>query len=100
MAKLFAYALKFARLILFLLLLAFAAKNTETVTVNFFLGHAWQLPLSLLLLIFFVMGACLALLACVARSFRDKREIRALKAMLDQREDPGSSQPPSREVAY
>lgn len=77
--KAFRYVSWFLRAVLFLLLLLFALKNTDSVTLRFFFGESWQLPLVLLLLIFFVFGAVLGLLACLPRIFRERREILALK---------------------
>lgn len=85
--KFLAYISRVIRLLIFLLLLAFAAKNAEPVALHFFLGQTWQLPLSLLLFAFFSLGAILAILACVTRFYRDKREIRALKLLLGDRND-------------
>jgi uncharacterized integral membrane protein len=58
------------RIVLFALLLLFAAKNTELVT------------LVLLALLFFAMGAGLGVLACLGSLFRQRREILALKRQL------------------
>lgn len=80
--KILAYVSRVIRILVFLLLLAFAAKNTEPVALHFFLGQTWELPLSLLLFAFFALGAVLAILACVARFYQDKREIRALRHSL------------------
>ncbi|MGH8723181.1 MAG: lipopolysaccharide assembly protein LapA domain-containing protein, partial [Burkholderiales bacterium] len=51
------------RIALFILLLAFAARNTEPVTLRFYFDFAWEAPLVVLLLAFFVAGAALGLLA-------------------------------------
>ena len=80
--KIFQFLLRILRWIFFLLLVALAAKNTEPVAVNFFLDHSWRVPLAGLLLLFFVLGAGLALLVCMARLFQDKREIQSLKRRL------------------
>src|SRR3970040_1925758 len=45
------------RIALFILLLAFAARNTESVTLRFYFDLAWQAPLVVLLLAFFAAGA-------------------------------------------
>jgi len=47
------------RLAIFLFLLAFAARNTDPVTLRFYFDLAWQMPLVALLLAFFVAGALL-----------------------------------------
>ena len=43
-------------LVVFLLLLAFAAKNLDPVTVHFYVDHDWQAPLVLVLLGFFAVS--------------------------------------------
>ena len=55
--KLLRYLSWMLRAVLFLMLLLFALKNTEPVTLRFFFGESWQVPLVLLLLIFFAFGA-------------------------------------------
>lgn len=67
------------RAVLFLLLLLFALKNTDPVTLRFFFSESWQLPLVLLLLIFFAFGAVLGVVACTGRLLRERREILTLK---------------------
>ena len=44
------------RIALFVVLLAFAAKNTDPVTLRFYFDLAWQAPLVALLLAFFAAG--------------------------------------------
>ena len=70
------------RIVLFALLLLFAAKNTELVTLHFYLDQSWQMPLVLLALLFFAVGAGLGVLACLGSLFRQRREILALKRQL------------------
>ncbi|MDD3529081.1 MAG: lipopolysaccharide assembly protein LapA domain-containing protein [Gallionellaceae bacterium] len=65
-----------AKLILFLLLLAFAVKNGEAVTVRYLMGLEWQVPLSLALLVAFALGALLGLLAA-SRQIVSGRRARA-----------------------
>lgn len=77
--KLLRYLSWMLRAALFLMLLLFALKNTEPVTLRFFFGESWQIPLVLLLLIFFAFGAVLGVLAGVSRVLRHRREILALK---------------------
>jgi uncharacterized integral membrane protein len=67
------------RAVLFLLLLLFALKNTDPVTLRFFFSESWSLPLVLLLLMFFAFGAALGILACTSRLLRERREIASLK---------------------
>jgi putative membrane protein len=71
--------LKFA---LFVLVLTFAIRNTETVTVRYFLGWEWQSPLIFVLLIAFCAGIALGLAAGLGRMFKQRREIAALNRKL------------------
>lgn len=51
------------RIIVFLLLLGLAARNSDTVTVRWFFGHEWRIELSVLLLALFVLGVLLGAFA-------------------------------------
>ena len=88
------------RIALFVLLLAFAAKNTEPVTLRFYFDLAWQTPLVALLLAFFAGGAALGLLAVLGTWFAQRREIARLRrredARLEQRAR-AAVQPPAAE---
>lgn len=70
------------KIIVFLLLLGFAARNSESVTLRYFLGLEWHTPLSLVILSAFAVGLLVGFLACTARLLRDQREIRALRRRL------------------
>ena len=52
--------------LLFLVALGFALKNAEPITLRYYLGFAWQAPLSLTLLVAFVAGIVVALIAFLA----------------------------------
>lgn len=67
------------RILLFLLVLGFALKNSETVTVRAYLGYEWQASLVLVLLAFFGIGVALGLLACLPALFRQRRRIGRLE---------------------
>jgi uncharacterized integral membrane protein len=69
----------FAKLVLFLLLLGFALKNTEPVAVRYFLGQEWHAPLSLVLLLFFGAGAALGAAAVFGALYRTRRDLAALR---------------------
>jgi len=73
------WILKFA---LFVLILSFAAKNTETVSLRYYLGYEWQAPLVLVLLIFFCAGVAVGIIASLGHLFRQRRQIAALKQEL------------------
>ena len=70
-------------LLLFLLLLGFALKNTEMVTVRYFLGGEWGAPLCLVLLLFFGVGAALGVAAALSMMYRQRRELASLRKVLD-----------------
>ena len=67
------------RLVVFVLLIAFAAKNVEPVTLRFYFDLALQAPLVLLLFAFFAAGALFGALALVGTLLRQRREIGLLK---------------------
>jgi uncharacterized integral membrane protein len=68
------------KLLLFVLLLGFAVKNTGAVTVRYFLGFEWQAPLVFVLLVVLALGAALGLLAAFGIVLRQRRELAALRA--------------------
>ncbi len=70
------------KIIVFLLLIGFAARNSESVTLRYFLGLEWHTPLSLVILAAFAVGLLVGVLACSARLLRDQREIRTLRRQL------------------
>jgi uncharacterized integral membrane protein len=74
--KVFAWLL---RALVFVALLLFALKNTDPVTLRFYLDANWQAPLILVLLAFFALGAAMGVLACLSKLFAQRREILALK---------------------
>lgn len=71
------------KIVLFLLLLGFAALNSDSVTLRYFLGLAWQAPLSLVILAAFAVGLLTGLLGCSLRLLRNQRELRALHRQID-----------------
>ena len=75
-----------ARLLVFVVLFGFAIKNTHPVSVHYFLGLEWRVPLTLVLFIFFVAGAALGVLAGAAWLYRHRREVVQLRRELRQRQ--------------
>ena len=67
------------RLAVFLLLIAFAAKNVEPVNLRFYFDLALRAPLVLVLFGFFAAGALFGVLALVPAVLRQRREISALR---------------------
>ena len=88
------------RIALFVVLLAFAARNTEPVTLRFYFDLAWQAPLVALLLAFFAAGALLGLLAMSGTYLAQRRKIARLQRVASAGKEfnaPAASQPPAAE---
>ncbi|HCA26519.1 MAG TPA: DUF1049 domain-containing protein [Betaproteobacteria bacterium] len=66
-------------ILLFLLVLGFAVKNSGYVTVSYYLGYQWRAPLILVVLLFFALGGAVGMAASLGYVFRQKRDIRVLK---------------------
>ena len=99
MKKIFRILSWILRAALFLLLLLFALKNTDPVTLKFFFERSWQVPLVLLLLLFVLMGASLGLVAAMSRLFAERRDILALRKELKTLQESGASVPRPTESA-
>jgi putative membrane protein len=69
--------------LLFLVLLGFAAKNTVPVVVRYYLGAEWQAPLVVVLLITFTLGAVAGILATLGYLMRQRRELLSLRRRID-----------------
>ena len=67
------------RLVVFAALLAFAAKNADPVTLKFFFGRSYELPLVVLGFGFFALGAVLGMFALLGTLLRQRHEISRLK---------------------
>ena len=74
MKKLFTYLGWLAKLAVFLLVLGFALKNTHPVNFVSYLGYTWQSPLIVMLLIAFLLGALIGLLALLPHLVRLRRQ--------------------------
>jgi lipopolysaccharide assembly protein A len=77
------------RLVVFILLLAFAAKNVEPVTLRFYFDLALQAPLVVVLFGFFAAGVLFGILALLTTVLRQRREISILR-----KQTPAESAPP------
>jgi len=71
-----------AKVLVFVLLLGFALKNTDPVTVRYFLGLEWRAPLSLLLFLFFCAGAALGVAAVLIMMYRQRRQLASVRKAL------------------
>ncbi len=67
------------RLVVFLLLVAFAAKNAEPVTLRFYFDLALEAPLVVALFAFFAAGVLFGILALLGALLRQRREIASLR---------------------
>lgn len=65
-------------LLVSLLGLSFALMNAETVQINYYLGN-FQAPLSLVVVIAIIVGACLGVLASTGIVLKQKRELARLR---------------------
>jgi uncharacterized integral membrane protein len=88
------------RIALFVVLAAFAAKNTDPVTLRFYFDLAWQAPLVAVLLAFFAAGAALGMLAMLGTLLAQRREVGRLRRDTAPRQEaaaPVAVQPPAAE---
>lgn len=85
MKKLLKYLGWLAKLAVFVLVLGFALKNTHLVSVVSYLGYTWQLPLVVLLLLAFLLGALIGLLALLPYLFRLRRQAASQAAVTEAR---------------
>lgn len=87
------------RLAVFLVVLVFAVRNTEPVTLRFWFDQAWQAPLVIVLLAFFAAGALLGLAAALGTTLRQRREILRLRreARAQPQPQPAVAPPPAAE---
>ena len=67
------------RIVLFIVLLGFAVKNDQPVTLRYFFGYEWQSSLVVALLLFFTAGTIVGVLAMLANVLQQRREIARLK---------------------
>jgi len=74
--------------VVFVLLVAFAAKNADNVTLRFYFDLTLQAPLVLVLFGFFAAGALFGMLALIGTLLRQRREIARLKKQQDSPPEP------------
>jgi uncharacterized integral membrane protein len=78
------------RLLVFVLLVAFGAKNIEPVTLRFYFGIEAATPLILALFGAFALGAFFGVVSLLGRVLRQRREIARLRS----RPSPAEPTPP------
>ena len=71
------------RIAVFVVLLGLALKNGELVTVRLFLGTSWQMPLVMVMLVCFAVGAAVGLTALLTTVFRLRRDLLQLRRESD-----------------
>jgi putative membrane protein len=67
------------RVVIFLVLLGFAVKNDQPITLRYFFGYEWQSSLVLVLLIFFAAGTAVGVIAMLVNVLQQRREIGMLQ---------------------
>jgi uncharacterized integral membrane protein len=77
------YLIWFLRIVLFLLLLGFAVRNVEPVTLYYYFGYEWTAPLVLVILFFFALGVALGAAGCLAIVFRQRRQLASYRRKYD-----------------
>lgn len=70
------------KIIIFLILLAFAVNNSQAVELKLLMGYVWELPLIMIILIFFTLGVAFGLAAIAVTMFRLRRDLQAAKREL------------------
>lgn len=69
------YLIWLLRTAVFIVLLGFAIKNDQPVTLRYFLGYEWNASLVVVLLCFFTVGAAIGILAMLGPLLRLRREL-------------------------
>ena len=67
------------RFFIVVVLVWFAVKNSQPIEINGFPGQVWQAPMVFVLLVVFVAGVVIGLLAWIPTVVRQRREIARLK---------------------
>lgn len=67
------------RFITFIVLLGFAVKNNQPVTLRYFFEMEWHTSLVIVLLLFFTAGVAIGVLAMLFNLLQERKEITALK---------------------
>ena len=70
------------KIVLFVLLLSFAIKNSDPVVLQYYLGYQWHAPLVLVILLAFTLGAATGVTACMSYLYRQRKSLHRLQAEL------------------
>ena len=69
-------------IVLCVLLVGFIIKNIEPVELHYYLGFVWHTPLSLMLLITFLIGVVAGIAICISSLIKQRRSLIALQREL------------------
>jgi uncharacterized integral membrane protein len=69
-------------IMLCVLLVGFIIKNMEPVELHYYLGFVWRTPLSLMLLITFLIGVVAGIAVCISSLIKQRRSLIALQREL------------------
>jgi putative membrane protein len=69
-------------IVLCVLLVGFIIKNMEPVELHYYLGFVWRTPLSLMLLITFLIGVVAGIAVCISSLIKQRRSLIALQREL------------------
>lgn len=86
------------RFLIVVILVWFAVKNAQTVTIHGLPEQSWQAPLVFVLLVVFVGGVVIGLLAWVPTVVRQRREIAKLKRAAEAQVAIAAAAPPPAPV--
>jgi uncharacterized integral membrane protein len=84
---------------LFTVVLLFAIKNAEPVTLQFYFDRSWQAPLVFVVLASFAAGAACGVIACLPPLVRQRRELAGLQKELRLRAAEAAPREPARTLA-
>lgn len=88
------YLIWILRLLVFIAVLIFAVKNTDPVKVNFYADYAVQgVPLIVVMLVTFVVGAVFGLLLTVPMAMRRRREAARLRREVERLKTQAAASP-------
>lgn len=76
------YVWMFAKVVTFVLLLIFAVNNSQPVKLNFLYTYEWNLPLVIVLFMFFAAGVALGLMSLALSVFRLRNELKSARREL------------------
>jgi putative membrane protein len=85
------YLIRLIEIALLILLVAVTVQNSHSVEFRLFFGQVWSAPLIVFLLLFFVAGAAIGLLATFTYYLKMRRELSQLKKELRLRQQARST---------